>query len=792
MSTTRQRKKKSGNDDDDERRKRRGNQGDFHGQREEFLRKNLQAYMDASEAGTTRDFWPDLFFAWWKKFPWWLSLKEEPTEDMELEGRQTADKDMTEAQKAEKRDALDKMEKKIKAWFNYQRGLTGGSTKNPWALLLKELRRLGETPAPKRLADFQCYMQQPDHREKIQKLFVERHPDKVNTRGHINERAGIARELLAQEDAEVQKAITTLADAEHELAMKEWKEARNGTGELDEDEKKLACERWAVTVGPLLKILSEYTGYHISLIVGRIDTTTYKFDIRSLHEGKTTGKNPQDWPQWAGASTYNDHVVRQFMRFLIAADAEPGSPEAVFVGEDPLEILRQRGIEAAAAAASSSTNGQNASASASTSAIAAVVSSSISGQSASSSPIIPAGVPTAAASSSTSDQNTSSAPPTIAAGMHGTAVVSSSSSAQNATSSPSTVVGAPAAAAPPPVRLPPAPSALDGMAGVDDALKRSVLALAPEACEERIAELQLMPEYFRRRQSGIAKSREDVEDAEQADEAAAAAAEAAPGAVNAGAKRKRGGNPKSKPGAKAKSKADTKSKAVSEGKKKAKKSKRKGPMGLDPSDSEEEEDDSARSEDEDAAATPPPREKHPRGAAGGEGMKAPAWASSAKTALEAGRDGGPVWTKLVGLWWAKEVSRKFKGPTRGHTEGRPIQVGNWIQYARKGPPKPAITDVEQFGKEWWDWWRLMNPNWRQPLRSGRLEQARGGEEWDSVDLSGPNGVLNAIICLRWWKDTLEGNEDEEQEIKWQIAVEEVIWVIEAINADNADAEMEDV
>ncbi|KAJ7728773.1 hypothetical protein B0H16DRAFT_1470358 [Mycena metata] len=191
--------------------------------------------MDASEAGTTREFWPDFFFAWWKKFPWWLSLKEEPTKDMERP--QTADQDMTEAEKAEKCDALDKMEKKIKAWFNYQRGLTGGSAKNPWAPLLKELRRLGETPAPKRLADFQCYMQQPDHRERIQKVFGERHPDMVNTRGHINERAAIVRELLAQEDAEVQKAITTLADGEYELAMKEWKEARNGTGELDEDKK---------------------------------------------------------------------------------------------------------------------------------------------------------------------------------------------------------------------------------------------------------------------------------------------------------------------------------------------------------------------------------------------------------------------------------------------------------------------------------------------------------------------------------------------------------------------------
>ncbi|KAJ7720534.1 hypothetical protein B0H16DRAFT_1336020 [Mycena metata] len=162
-------------------------------------------------------------------------------------------------------------------------------------------------------------------------------------------------------------------------------------------------------------------------------------------------------------------------------------------------------------------------------------------------------------------------------------------------------------------------------------------------------------------------------------------------------------------------------------------------------------------------------------------MKAPTWASDAKKALVAGPEGGEFWTKLLDLWWAKEVTRKFKGPARGHTDGRPIQVGNWIQYARRGVVKPAIADVKRFGQEWWDWWLLMNPNWRQSLPLGRLEQARGGEGWDAVDHSGPNGILNAIICLRWWKDALEqGNAEQEKE--WKLAVNEVIWVIEAIKS----------
>ncbi|KAJ7699142.1 hypothetical protein B0H16DRAFT_1749473 [Mycena metata] len=408
MSNVRQqRRNKKGNDEDTP--KKRGNQGDFKGQREEFLQENLPAYMLASEAGTTREFWPDFFFAWWKKFPWWLDLKEEPPEDMEE--RQKDNKDLTDAEKVVKRETLEKMER--------------------------------------------CYMQQPDPRERIQKVFGERHPDKVNARGHINKRAGIACELLAQENAEVQKQITGLADAEHELVMKEWREARNGTGELDDKEKKIARERWAVTVAPLLKILSEYTGYHISLIVGRIDMTTYKFDIRSLHEGKTKGRNPQDWPQWAGTSTYNDHVVHQFMRFLITADTEPGSPEAVFVGEDPIKILRRRGVEAAAAASTSaqntspSTSGQNLLLSPSTTIAGASSSTSTGAQSSSPSTNIITGALAAAAPPSPSTNITVGAPAAAAAPTTGAPAAATTPTTGAPTAAAAHTAGAPTTAAPP-------------------------------------------------------------------------------------------------------------------------------------------------------------------------------------------------------------------------------------------------------------------------------------------------------------------------------------------------------
>ncbi|KAJ7016638.1 hypothetical protein C8F04DRAFT_885197, partial [Mycena alexandri] len=150
----------------------------------------------------------------------------------------------------------------------------------------------------------------------------------------------------------------------------------------------------------------------------------------------------------------------------------------------------------------------------------------------------------------------------------------------------------------------------------------------------------------------------------------------------------------------------------------------------------------------------------------------PGWAMDAKKALEAG-EMDEMWKRLVGLWWEKEKARAFAGPSRGYTEGRPIQVSEWVRYARKAPVKPAIDDVEAFGQKWWEWWVMMSPNWPSHRETHpRLLQTMGGEEWGAVDYSGPNGILNVLICLRWWRDAMGPNDDQDY---WVEAVEDVIW-----------------
>jgi hypothetical protein len=58
-----------------------GNKGDFHGQRDVFLRANMDDYLAASKKGKTRNFWPELFKNYLEKFHWRLPLDQEPSPD---------------------------------------------------------------------------------------------------------------------------------------------------------------------------------------------------------------------------------------------------------------------------------------------------------------------------------------------------------------------------------------------------------------------------------------------------------------------------------------------------------------------------------------------------------------------------------------------------------------------------------------------------------------------------------------------------------------------------------------
>ncbi|KAJ7236772.1 hypothetical protein C8J57DRAFT_964787, partial [Mycena rebaudengoi] len=103
----------------------------------------------------------------------------------------------------------------------------------------------------------------------------------------------------------------------------------------------------------------------------------------------------------------------------------------------------------------------------------------------------------------------------------------------------------------------------------------------------------------------------------------------------------------------------------------------------------------------------------------------------------------------------------------------PEAGGAWIKNARKSGTVKVI-DVYAFAVEWWAWWASINPKWCRRTDAGRLERTGEGA-WDVLDLGGPNGFLNVLICLWWWRDVLGS---DEQVKEWTVAVADVQWVCE--------------
>ncbi|KAJ7575799.1 hypothetical protein C8J56DRAFT_801068 [Mycena floridula] len=112
----------------------------------------------------------------------------------------------------------------------------------------------------------------------------------------------------------------------------------------------------------------------------------------------------------------------------------------------------------------------------------------------------------------------------------------------------------------------------------------------------------------------------------------------------------------------------------------------------------------------------------------------------------------------------------------GGARVRPAEVEWWTK--RKRLPTPEIKDVTAFGRKWWDWWIHVNTDWRTRSDNRRLVQ-EGEGSWDCLTISGVNGLLSALMCLRWWflADVKTGSDDS-----WTEAVAEMTWVLEAMLA----------
>ncbi|KAJ7915946.1 hypothetical protein B0H13DRAFT_2323814 [Mycena leptocephala] len=730
--------------------KKPGNKGDFLGMRLTFLLSRLDDYLAASKVGQTRLWWPKLMKDYWEKFHWRLELTQEP-----VEGDVWPPDDVLSVTGiAQKTKRMEDIKQKIKTWYNHKRTALG-LTKNPWTPWLARLRR-PDDKSPKRITDHQFYMQHDDFKGAVTTTFNERHWD-VPRSERLARRCDVARELFEAEPDEVKKRIREEAMLEHEGEVRRWHDAVEGLPSMEVEDQEEARAKFTGVVAPLLQALRAYTGYHVTLIAGRV--VDGKFDLKSAHAGKTKSKEGEDggkdFTEW-DTQAYKNRVLDQFMRFLVAAEREPGS-------EDTPSVLPPATAP-------------------------------------------PPSLPAREQSILPPQRGTRESRPFPDNGAPG-AANTSLPLLDDQDDPPAALAGA-LVAAYPRTREQSLEDRMKALPILEVDLRAKLMSLGICEREARVEALERMGELELRRTNNTA--RREAELARIKAQGGHTGLEEDVGKVMNKRKKKA---VKSKPrkrqtrarrGDHEDSAEETEEGSAQESDGddveivRAEPPQTRG-RGRKQTTGTATEDAAASSTPgtaaagpgtgiatDDAAATVSSSAKRALtadGAAAKQGnaepeptYKAPKWAKEAHATLFSGDlANDDAWRGTAGLWWTLEASTAFVSPVKGFgAEGRPEEIQTWIRYARKGTPK--IKDMNKFAKEWQAWWTRLNPEWR--IDDGALlKEARGS--WETLRKPGANGFLGVLAGLKWWREALGATSE------WTSAFEDVTWVLQALTAKSA-------
>ncbi|KZP14612.1 hypothetical protein FIBSPDRAFT_751613 [Athelia psychrophila] len=108
---------------------------------------------------------------------------------------------------------------------------------------------------------------------------------------------------------------------------------------------------------------------------------------------------------------------------------------------------------------------------------------------------------------------------------------------------------------------------------------------------------------------------------------------------------------------------------------------------------------------------------------------------------------------------------------------RPAALAQWVHSKRvtSGPIWDALNigDASQFTVVWWDWWASIQPAGRATGNSISLNKA-DGLDWTRICKPGPNGLLNVLVALVWWRNMTHSGVATQ---KWGKAVVDVAWAM---------------
>ncbi|KAJ3964964.1 hypothetical protein EV361DRAFT_811417 [Lentinula raphanica] len=162
----------------------------------------------------------------------------------------------------------------------------------------------------------------------------------------------------------------------------------------------------------------------------------------------------------------------------------------------------------------------------------------------------------------------------------------------------------------------------------------------------------------------------------------------------------------------------------------------------------------------------------------------PKWISDAYEALIADHEPDSLWVRTVRAWTALERNYDFSNPngTVCAFVGRPFAVSWWFRNRKpvlRVPPDDIFGQVSEFSTQWWEWWSMINPTWRErDIATGRLviNETDDGD-WSMLIRPGQCGILTILMCLFWWRQHLTMPSQSQD---WNSALEDVSWVIEEL------------
>ncbi|KAJ3738267.1 hypothetical protein EV360DRAFT_58256 [Lentinula raphanica] len=160
----------------------------------------------------------------------------------------------------------------------------------------------------------------------------------------------------------------------------------------------------------------------------------------------------------------------------------------------------------------------------------------------------------------------------------------------------------------------------------------------------------------------------------------------------------------------------------------------------------------------------------------------PKWVSDAYDALMGeSRPSDGLWDSTIQAWTVLERNYEFDNPTGSaatfDSSGRPFAISWWFRNrkpASRAPPDDVFGQVSKFSAQWWKWWSVINPTWRERnISTGRMVINESDDgDWSPLIRPGQCGILTVLFCLFWWQQHLPAPSQD-----WNSALQDVAWVI---------------